>query len=223
MCRIKSDEIYKKGIFTMNKTEVLKEFAKYCDRKMLNYYLYGNTLYSAMKDKNLGADKAPVIVAMPRDDFERLHQYNAENEMSNKYKLKGLKAGKGDTPYAKFGCLEIYPLDGVPKNEKKYAAHINRMNEVAEPFTANKTGIINKVKSLFANNKETAEKLDKMATKFDFEESDYIAVTVLNKTLPGRHKKEEFLAPYIITIDGEKFNGTAAYYNYLTEQYGDIF
>ena len=82
-----------------------------------------------MKDKNLGADKAPVIVAMPRDDFERLHKYNAESKMSENYTLKGLKAGKGDTPYAKFGCLEIYPLDRVPKNEKKYAAYYNYLTE----------------------------------------------------------------------------------------------
>lgn len=206
----------------MEKQEVLSTFTSYCDRKMLNYYLYGRTLYDAMKSQTLGDKKQPVIIAMPRDDFDRLHEYNAESRISNKYKLTGLNAKKGSTPYAKFACLRIYPLDGVPTDEKEYEAYIKEMNELSTVFEE-KSGILAKVKDKFKSKEEVGRKLDELARKYDYETAEYIAVTVRNKELPGRVNKEEFIPPYVIKINGEKYNGTAGYYNYLTKEYGEVF
>ncbi len=221
ICDIKRNCIARR--FTiMEKKEVLSTFTSYCDRKMLNYYLYGRTLYDAMKSQTLGDKKQPVIIAMPRDDFDRLHEYNAESRISNKYKLTGLNAKKGSTPYAVFGCLRIYPLDGVPTSEKEYEKYIKEINEASSVFET-KNGFLAKIKDKFASKEEAGRKVDELARKYDFEKSEYIAVTVQNNELPGRVKKEDFLAPYVIKIDGEKYNGTAGYYDYLTKEYGEVF
>lgn len=211
----------------MNKIEILQEFAKCCDKKMLNYYLYGKTLYDAMKHERLPENNQPLTVVMPREDFDRMHRYNEEKKISEKCELTGLNAGKGYLPYARFGvsktqAIDIYPLDGIPSDEKKFQAHIDEINTLKEQIDGSKKGIVAKIKGLFESKKPIAEQIDKLARKYEFDEKEYVAVTVWNSEAPGKVNKADFLAPYIIKIDGVKYNGTAAYYTYLTEYFGEI-
>ena len=211
----------------MNKTQILQEFAKICDKKMLNYYLYGNTLYEAMKNEKLPADNKPITVVMPREDFDRMHRYNQEKKISDQCELTGLNAGKGYLPYARFGvsksqAIDIYPLDGIPTDEKAYQAHLDEINSLKAQIDGSTKGIIAKIKDLFVSKKPIAEQIDKLARKYVFDEKEYAAVTVWNSEAPGKVNKLDFLAPYIIKIDGEKYNGTGAYYTYLTEYFGEI-
>ena len=99
MKKLSSDEI-KETIF-----QILSEFADYCDKNNLRYFLSGGTLLGAIRHKGFIPWDDDIDVIMPRPDYERLHNLIIESPISSRLYLRSYENGAADFPFAKIEDL----------------------------------------------------------------------------------------------------------------------
>ena len=126
--------------------KVLVEFAKYCDENNLRYHLAYGTLLGAVRHKGFIPWDNDIDVTMPRPDYEKFRKLVCEKEVASNISCLDYKYC--DTfPFIKLVdnrtiCkehflvtesnmglyIDVFPMDGFPKDIKKQKGIIFRKN-----------------------------------------------------------------------------------------------
>ena len=117
--------------------DILKQVLSICEKHNLKYYMLGGTLLGAVRHQGFIPWDDDIDIGMPRPDYEKLLAY-AKEELEEPYALATLQNGKDRYYYARVintktkllrtigekeavieAWIDIFPLDGVPKDKWK--------------------------------------------------------------------------------------------------------
>lgn len=230
---------------------ILCSFAKFCDENDLRYYLCGGTLLGAIRHKGFIPWDDDIDVLMPRPDFDRLHSLLKKENIQSYYRLIGLEMENSFFPFAKiidtrinvmndYGTfdkhlwIDIFPMDGLPKNQDE-SDEILRKAKYLKKCVVLSVAKLGKGKNLFRKigkiplviflywytPEKVGRKLDKLARKYDFNESEYVGGIAWSLGPCERMKKTDYLPYCEVEFCGKKFHAPACWDYYLTQLYGD--
>ena len=133
--------------------EILNCFVSFCEENNLNYMLEGGTLLGAIRHKGFIPWDDDIDIAMPREDYERMHQIIRKKPLPSRYRLESLQYGNSPYPFAKIVdtktvivnsgstlhkslWIDVFPLDGIPdyslKDEKCVRKKLKRYSFLLE-------------------------------------------------------------------------------------------
>ena len=128
--------------------DLLHKLDEVCKKYNLRYFADSGTLLGAARDKGYIPWDDDIDIVMLREDYEKLRDV-ADEEFKHPYFYQDMYRDEGlirphaqlrnsettgylpqeeDRPYNKGIFLDIFPLDVVPDNEKKFKAHIAKIN-----------------------------------------------------------------------------------------------
>lgn len=233
--------------------EIMKNFHNYCEKHNLRYYLYAGTLIGAVRHKGFIPWDDDIDVVMPRPDYIRLQKLLETDPVSPTIKM--VNADNYDLypfPFLKLTdtrtsgiaqlmpkgyrigvWIDVFPLDGLPGDEKKRDEHvaslqkkIRKLKRAMKKFTFSKNPV-RLAKNMAAliykpcNKKKLIKQLEKEAQTYPYEESPYIGVIAFcqgqNNVVPKAGFEDKILLPF----EGEEFYAPGTYDAYLTRLFGD--
>lgn len=231
--------------------EMLGDFADYCDKNGLRYYLCGGTLLGAVRHKGFIPWDDDVDLLMPRPDFDRLHALLKKETIKTYYKLIGYNAKEGYWPFAKLIDLrtkvdnefssadkhlwiDIFPMDGLPDNVEESNTVLSfapsRKVKFVRAFAKVGKGqsfirTIGKIPVMIylrtIGIRKTAKKIDSMARKYPFENSAYVGGIAWSLGPKERMIREEYTPVTDLEFNGRLFHAPACWDKYLKQIYGD--
>ncbi|MBR3150125.1 MAG: LicD family protein [Eubacterium sp.] len=109
---------------------------KYLDENNLKYVIIGGTLLGAVRHKGFIPWDDDIDLAMPRDDYNRLHELVKTKPIGEQYRLVSITAGNSANPFAKVIdtntklidnnnplhpalWVDIFPIDGMKSLDEK--------------------------------------------------------------------------------------------------------
>lgn len=131
--------------------------------------------------------------------------------------------------------MDIFPVDGLPESHGAQVKHINELAMVKTkidlctiPIKKGKTFpryllkilILPVARKLFRLD-VLVDKVDKLARKYDFNNSKMVAAQTLNYGMKEILEKEEFEKYVELDFEGHRFMGISCYDRYLTNLFGD--
>lgn len=187
---------------------ILIQFADFCDKNNLAYFLYAGTLLGAVRHKGFIPWDDDIDVVMPRKDyetflkltggkldkFEVIHYSRTDNVIVPFIKIINPETILKEKT-AEQACaigIDLFPLDGMPANKIKQAIHSFRIfisKGITGTFTCN-LNLKTKIKKILTliikklhNNKLRAmKKQDNLSKKYSYENSLYVTNTLWNAT-----------------------------------------
>lgn len=133
--------------------------------------------------------------------------------------------------------IDIFPVDGLPESIKETKKHfdrlkkLNRLNWLCILAGKRYTYDSNFLKRVYGyififlaqliGRKFYFKKLDKLARKYDFDKSEYVAVAVAGYGSVERVKQNSFATYKKVQFENNFFNSPVGYHEYLTSLYGD--
>ena len=136
--------------------DILKQTLAIIEEHNLTYYMLGGTLLGAVRHKGFIPWDDDIDIGMPRPDYEQFLQY-AKAELTPPYQLHTLHTNPGEYSYyyARVenteikilrkaalkevvipAWIDVFPLDGVPNDEKKREAWIKKCTIFKKVFRA---------------------------------------------------------------------------------------
>ncbi|MGM0883315.1 MAG: LicD family protein [Bacillota bacterium] len=230
--------------------EILKKVVEFCDDNNLRYFLAGGTLLGAIRHKGFIPWDDDIDIIMPRKDYMKFLQLS-NNGIGNKLKVidaynstdyyypfakvfdSDTKLIEHDISTKEIGVyIDIFPMDGLPTNIELSRKHINKIYY----FNILRFLMIHKLKkhsrkphlllmSTLLNYlfrfKWIIKKMDELATKYDFDSCEYVAVVVSGYGQKERIEKKDFSNFVKVEFEKEYFNAPVGYERYLTNLYGN--
>lgn len=235
--------------------DILIKFNSFCIKNNLTYYIAYGTMLGAVRHKGFIPWDNDIDVCMPRPDYNKLMELSGElnNLLDSNIELK--------TPYSKnyqySFCkiinnktfvhehsmkdkyntsvwIDIFPIEGLPANEKKMIRYINTMSTLRKyySYTIEKKfsgkSIIGKIKFntikiiltplYFLINQKI--QFEKKSQKYSFQHSNLFSVLYDWYPLTCLFDKKLLEIDYF-DFEGYKFPGFKNYDKYLTQLYGD--
>lgn len=133
--------------------------------------------------------------------------------------------------------IDIFPLDGVANDEADYRRDADKINQLKKElwvkkqklsYTYSDFGFLSYIKHLvkkiiYCGNtyKSVQQKIIDIATKYDFESSDYVDNVIFNPYGYTRCRREIFENVIEVDFEGHKFITMKDYDTYLHTIYGD--
>lgn len=231
--------------------EILTKVAEFCDKHGLFYCLAYGTLLGAIRHKGFIPWDDDVDIVMPRKDYDYLiENFNSEMEQQGYFAIAPgsgnhsiLKIGKlGTIKYEPeygnkggFIDIDVFPLDGVPSNEKEYdkfydkliylyRAHFYQyLNYKNYKFKEKlKTFIKKCLWGCYLGKNRFLKKAKIEHQKYLYETSEYVAaVECLWNSKKNRTKKENYEDRVLVDFEAAKFYAPKGYHEILTGLYGD--
>lgn len=230
--------------------EILKEFDKYCRDNRLSYILAAGTLLGAIRHKGFIPWDDDVDVLMPREDYEKFrstfkHQRyivrSIKNDTNWPYaytKCLDLKTEldehiHGANPIGVF--IDVFPLDGLPDNKFKSKFHFLKLDILKRILAygliskrpKDENIIIRCVKTIVSrlcrlfNRQSIIRKIDKLASKYPYEQSNFVAHQVLGYGYKERIEKEKMDKYKEFEFEKGFYYGPIGYDDYLTNLFGE--
>lgn len=230
---------------------MLEWFDDYCFKNNITYYIAGGTLLGAVRHEGFIPWDDDIDVVVPRPDYERLissfetgkSNYLLETPYSNnpdflfsysKLYDKSTTLVENVKPICKRGIyIDIFPLDGIGNdNWEENFDKFDKINMLLMTRTCSVRkgrGFIKNTAVRFMkiipqcilNNKELSRKVDKQASRIDFDNSKYVG------NLMGAYRKKEVIMKQIIgkprkyKFENIIVNGPEKYDEYLSHIYGE--
>lgn len=239
--------------------DVLKELIRICKKYNLTYYISGGTYLGAVRHKGFIPWDDDMDIAMPRPDFEKF--LKLVNEIDKNYELvtfqthsdynwyppklrnNKVKVKNTSTKNAQIesAWIDIFPLDGMPKNKILATFHKIRLSYCRLYYVISDfDNIVNLKKrhrpfyekiiiaffkkvnvSKIIDTKKALYKIDGALKKYPYEKSsvnmNYMGAYRLNSIIP----KTVYAEGALYDFEGLKLNGPKDYDTYLTQIYGD--
>lgn len=241
-----SEKEIKQNIF-----EILSAFADYCDARGLRYYLCGGTLLGAVRHKDFIPWDDDVDVIMPRPDYVQMQKLIEKIPIAPYYQFRSFEKGNSPFPFGKIVdtrtevhtkfnnsdnvlWIDIFPMDGVPDEEKKCDAILNQafkwkvmhgrsLAKIGTGITWMKA--ILKIPALVVPHmigwERYTKRLVTLARQYDFDKCEYVAGIMWSCGTCERMKKEDFLPYDDKEFHGRMFHAPACWDLYLKGMYGD--
>lgn len=233
--------------------EILKKIKEIFDENNWKYYLAYGTLLGAVRHNGFIPWDDDIDIWVPRPDYEKFIDYCIKNEEKLKpFEIIHYKNNKkyiypiarfSDTRYRieyndakEYGLglfVDIYPLDGVKKQDIKYREKINRLNKFiiqcgSKHFIKSKTKLKTFLKypyyllTKLCNVNKLLEKNDKMSQKYEFyEEEQFDCVIWYSKRIFEKKLLGEDLEGTNLIFNGEYFRVPKEYDLVLKSIYED--
>ena len=217
---------------------ILKEFASFCDKHDLCYYLGYGTLLGAVRHQGFIPWDDDIDVLMPEKDFFRLKEiYNSDNYSirtcyddtkelvpigrmydNHSYGMNGRRLTYGLN-------IDIYLLYGSPDDEKAVDQHIKEIDHLTHVgYSYKRWGnalyqhhLLPDGNMLLQRSKHLYQKRIDLYRKYPFGTGGYVFIT----TDTRRYKREYFEGRVKKTFCGEEFYVPVGWHECLTVRYKD--
>lgn len=234
---------------------ILLEFQKTCHQLHITFYLSGGTLLGAVRHKGFIPWDDDIDVCMSRPDYQKLLHISRRKKIFPDFlQLIGYENGLSPYPFMKLIdtrtridqkyleensssslWIDIFPVDGLPDNEKKIKEIYRRGDFYRKVLTLNfanpyegKTSFkrtfkrfVIPVAKLYGIRRAN-QNLIKLAHKYSFKNSKKVgAVTWGLYGLGEAVPKEEFLKSTDVSFEGYTFQTMSCWDKYLTGLYGN--
>ena len=229
---------------------ILVEFAEYCEKHGLRYYLCYGTLLGAIRHKGFIPWDDDIDVSMPRPDYLKLHELVKAEPISEKYKLVSSLTGESIYPFAKIIDLstevvsldnteetnlwiDIFPLDGVPDGDEgakhlelAYNLRYHLMLSIQKLGTGKtRTKAFLKLPLVIGakiiGKNRWLERIETNSLKYGFDECDLIAAVSFSLGKREINIKSEYIQPEKVEFEGYEFNAPSCWKKYVSQMYGD--
>jgi len=191
---------------------------------------------------------------MPRPDYEKLYALLTSNPLNDHINCESYR--NSDTcicPFIKLidnrtdghekhlpkefntgVWIDIFPMDGLPNDEKQRNKHINKMQRLIKtlyrstnPYVPDENFFVNLRRltryHIFRHFsfQKINQKLEKLGMSYPYEKCDYIGITVFCSGQNNVIEKEGFEEVVKLSFEDYEFNVPSTYKQYLTNLYGD--
>ena len=245
MKKIDSDELKRIEL------NLLIKFDEICKENEFKYFLCGGTLLGAIRHKGFIPWDDDIDVLMPRPDYEKLLKFYKENQVGD-IRFVSWKTGDSiypflklvniktkvkekylDDKYATNVWIDIFPLDGMPDNdriiERKYKKiKFYKMLLMTAYSESGKgaTWYAKRIKQLLIplckrmNVTKLCDKLNKIAMEYSIETSPFVGGFLWGYGIQEKMPLE-FLDCVEVEFEGHKFPAPKCWDYYLKKLYGD--
>jgi len=232
----------------LSELNILKYFHSFCEKNNLRYSLVGGTLLGAVRHKGFIPWDDDIDVGMPRPDYEKFKKLKNEFN-NNKYQLCSDEdcfypfskiydttisiSSKGADDL--FLWIDVFPFDGISRNDFVARYNMKRVSFLRRMYTVQKSDWMHDkismkkiLKYLFIVPARIIgvhgckKRLIKIASKFDYSKSEYVAgITWGVYGLGERIVKKDFENIIDIEFEDNIMKCMSCWNEYLTGCYGD--
>ena len=234
--------------------DLLKLFAGVCKKYNLKWYLGGGTLLGAIRHKGFIPWDDDVDVMMPREDYEKLLSIeNLVDFIPNYISLDTYKNKKNFYPFAKFSDrrtilyekknkpqytlninIDIFPIDGVPEDDKEYHDLCERIKTLrrlllacvykSEYSSGKAKGVLKKIAEPVLDligPFKIAKAIDELAKKYSVKELNNVGCLVWGYDEREKVRKDGFKKAIEVEFEGFSYPAPSNFEEYLTNHYGN--
>lgn len=229
--------------------DIMLKIHHFCEENKIRYYMIAGTLIGAIRHKGFIPWDDDIDIAMPREDYEKFlkifpefgkkNNLQAVNNRTKPYYGRPMTKVidtrtlltepeyRSDDPIGVF--VDIWVMDGVPNDASKgnWLKKMRKEKEIlfASVYKATTEFSFGKNLAILLgrpiNYKKRAEKFDKLAQTYKYEECDivvnYIGMTKKLET----YQKSWFGEGVLVDFEGYKFWAPAKYDMWLRARFGD--
>lgn len=229
---------------------ILTEVAQFCETNGIRYYLVCGTLLGAVRHKGFIPWDDDIDIGMPRPDYERfIKEFNSseyvlhDNSIDGRYPYAFAKVSDPKTelteeiefPFPMGVYIDIFPIDGVPENEKEQKKFFRRIEWDMRLLSwkrisgKKKVGAVHKILQIIAklllkpvSMEKIVRRLDRDVKKYPYESASFVGHFVTKSNWGSDIKpKEIFGVPVKHVFEGGYFAVPSDYKKYLSLEYGD--
>lgn len=234
--------------------DMLKLVKEICEKHQLRYYLAGGTLLGAIRHQGFIPWDDDIDLLVPRPDYEKLQAIIAGQPLLPRYEFHSSDLGNLNDPccklfdlttrvdkkfiedeYDKYLWIDIFPMDGLPEDEKEvesiYRRIIRARKRIKFMKAKNGTGssrwkaIVKPFLKPFVNlifgKKRTVRYIEKIAKSYPFEGSYYIGGSVFGYGPQERMIREDYVKGVPVMFEDCEVTAPGCYDTYLKALYGD--